>query len=550
MILFIFVFICFFNISFASDNDYSDIVIQDSAPKIQHVLKPYVKRVQNFHLSSSNESDVHSISLVTYPLLSQEKDLEKFSQKLDRNFFSSYSTKIIISSLICSLVGGIVPHPSCGYIIDNIGNFLKVPISSVGSNLLISWITISMTPVFMVQSYNLGKKSFSFLFGDRKFTSSTDSEKDIDPHFLKWSTKHYIAKGILITSASINALIPLVLMKDSEKDFPLFFQITAFPFYIAWFENYYKVGSFNIDYLFRFYGYTVKSNFEKREILKKKILIFKECITQDSALSQDIYHLISERKKKNFSLEDGAPFSLSLLFCRDYSRLDTDEQLDESENFGKISFLLNFKKDFDSNSHSIFDDICQWTSPFIIGAAFYSRYCINEYLLDIFLKEIGVPSDVSLITATTFSAFEAIYKATMTNYTQQSYLKSWGGLFRKTSNFPYIRKCMNGVSLINGVLFSLPNLVAGLEVFKGYSTLTQVSYLVPQFLMDFSYYDSFFSRQYQNLFTKVSSIKEKNIGISGKRAHLISYADKLYKDIDKFDFETIEKIYQLTQQGL
>jgi len=546
----IFVFTLFFNISSASDDEYSDVHIADPVKKPDHVLKPYVRRIQKFHITSSHDFEPHSISVITYPLLTQEDSLDNFSQKLDKSFFSSYSMKVILPSLICSLVGGVVPHPSCGYVIDNIGNFLKIPISSLESKFLISWITISTTPVFMVQSYNLGKKFFSFLCHEKKFKSSQGSEKDTDPYFIQWDIKHYLAKGFLVASASINALIPLILMKDAEKEYLLFFQITALPFYIAWFENYYKVGSYNIDYLFRFYLYTVKSNFEKREILKKKILIFKECVNQNDSLSEDIYDLILKRKNSYFPIEEGAPFALSLLFCRDYARLDTDSLLDESEDYGKVSYFLNFKKDFDSNSHSIFDDIVQWASPFITGAGFYSRYCINEYLLEMFFKEMGLPADASLIAGTTFAAFEVFYKASMTNYTQQSYLKSWKDIFKKKGNFSYVRKGLNASSFINGALFSLPNLVAGFEVFKDYNVLTQVAYLTPQFLMDFCYYDSFFSRQYQNFFTKVSSFREKGIGVIGKRAHLNSYADRLYKEIDKFDFETIEKIYQITQKGL
>lgn len=546
----IFILNSIFNTSFSSYEEYLDGDDKNVIEKPNHILKPFIKRVQKFNLSSKNDPELHCISVVTYPLLSQEAGLDYFAQKLDERFFKTYSMKVFLPSLACSLVGGVVPHPSCGYIIDNIGDFLRAPLSSFESKLLISWITISTTPVFMVQSYNLGKKLWSFLANEKKFIGSSGLETDVDPALLKWNVKHYLAKGTLLASSSINALIPLVLMKEAEKDYPLFFQITAVPFYIAWLENYYKAGSFSIDYSFRFYEYTVKSNFEKREILKNKILLFKESINQDDFLTQDIYYLLSERKKNNFCLEDGAPFSLSLLFSRNYARLDTDSRLDESEDFGKIGLFLNFKKDSDSNSHSVFDDIVEWVSPFVTGAGLYSRYCINEYLLEAFFKEIGVPPEASFIAGTTLSAFEAFYKASMTNYTQKSYFKSWKNIFRNQGNFPYVRKGLNGVSFVNGALFSLPNLVAGLGVFKDYPLLTQVACLAPQFLIDLSYYDYFFSRQYQNVFTKFLSFKEKNIGIIGKRAHLNSYADKIYKNIDKFDFETIEKIYQITQQGL
>lgn len=542
-LLSIFVLSLFFSQSvFCSDSDLIEDVIVPIAPQPKIKRDFSLKTLENFIIN--NEETQEIIAIAVYPLRKNENawdNLDTFAQDLDQKFFKRLSKKVIAGGVISACFGGIVPHPSCGYVIENIGNFLHVPVSSVEANLLISWITITTTPVFMQQSFNIGKRIVSYIAHEDAFDASASRDDDSKPHVFKKTKGHYVAKVALLGSAAINATIPVILMRDAERNHPIFFAVTAIPFYLAWMENYYKAGSLNIDHLFEFHRYTARSNYQKRDILKQKISGFKKAINSNDKLVMNVYEAIHTQEENNFVNQDGSPFAFSTLFLRNLARMADDEG---------TGLLLNFKTDVDTHPSSTSDYILEWTSSFLTGAGLYSRYAINQYVLDNLLLELGMPANSAFITSTTFSAFEALYRASTSNYIQQQYFKSLKNIVKREGNFSLLRKGAGVASFINGSLFSLPNVVAGLKVFENYSLTSKMAYLAPSFLLDLSYYDSFFNRHYNEAITNVSSIKENNIGIIGKRAHLNYYANKAYGHINQFDAETIEKLYQIIQKGV
>lgn len=542
-LLSIFVLSLFFSQSvFCSDSDLIEDVIVPIVPQPKIKRDFSLKSLENFIIN--NEETQEIIAIAVYPLRKNENawdNLDTFAQDLDQKFFKRLSKKVIAGGVISACFGGIVPHPSCGYVIENIGNFLHVPVSSVEANLLISWITITTTPVFMQQSFNIGKRIVSYIVHEDAFDASASRDDDSKPHVFKKTKGHYVAKVALLGSATINATIPLILMRDAERNHPIFFAVTAIPFYLAWMENYYKAGSLNIDHLFEFHRYTARSNYQKRDILKQKISGFKKAINSNDKLVMNVYEAIHTQEENNFVNQDGSPFAFSTLFLRNLARMADDEG---------TGLLLNFKTDVDTHPSSTSDYILEWTSSFLTGAGLYSRYAINQYVLDNLLLELGMPANSAFITSTTFSAFEALYRASTSNYIQQQYFKSLKNIVKREGNFSLLRKGAGVASFINGSLFSLPNVVAGLKVFENYSLTSKMAYLAPSFLLDLSYYDSFFNRHYNEAITNVSSIKESNIGIIGKRSHLNYYANKAYGHINQFDSETIEKLYQIIQKGV
>lgn len=513
------------------------------ANKFQKIKKDYsLKSLENFVVTSKYAQE--TIGIAVYPIARDETawdNLDKFAQDLDQKFFKRLSKKVIAGGVVSALFGGVVPHPSCGYVIENVGDFLRVPLSGVESDLLISWITITTTPVFMQQSFNIGKRIVSYIAHEDAFDASASRDDDSKPHVFKKTKGHYVAKVALLGSAAINATIPVILMRDAERNHPIFFAVTAIPFYLAWMENYYKAGSLNIDHLFEFHRYTARSNYQKRDILKQKISGFKKAINNSDKLVMNVYEAIHSQEENNFVNQEGSPFAFSTLFLRNLARMADDEG---------TGLLLNFKTDVDTHPSSTSDYILEWTSSFLTGAGLYSRYAINQYVLDNLLVELGMPANSAFITSTTFSAFEALYRASTSNYIQQQYFKSLKNIVKREGNFSLLRKGAGVASFINGSLFSLPNVVAGLKVFENYSLTSKMAYLAPSFLLDLSYYDSFFNRHYNEAITNVSSIKESNIGIIGKRAHLNYYANKAYGHINQFDAETIEKLYQIIQKGV
>lgn len=521
----------------------SDIVEDISVPEKKNKSNSSVdlNSLQNFIITNEDSQDIVAVS--SYPISTNKNswdDLNKFSHNVDKKFFKNMNKKIMLGSLFCGLFGCVVPHPSCGYVIKNIGDFLHIPISSVESDLLISWLTITTTPAFFQQSFNLGKRVLLHITHNNDYTVTASSDEDSKPHLIKKSMKHYISKYCLFFSASINATIPVVLMREAEKDFPMFFSLTCVPFYIAWLENYYRIGSRNIDYLFRFYNYTAKSNNEKRQILKKKINLFRKSINKSDKLTEKIFNIISSARENDFSTNEGDPFAFSSLFLRNLARMDADEG---------TGLLLNFKADMDANNkEKISEQIFEWISTFLTGAGLYSRYSIHQFVLDGILKEVGFSPEVSFIASASLSAYESIYRATTTNYVQKQYFKSFLNIFKSTDNLIPVRKTFGLISFVNGSLFSLPNVVAGINVFKEYSLISKISYLAPSFLLDLSYYDYFFNSQCNEVITNISSLRTS--GLSGKRSYINFYANKAYHVIDQFDSETIEKLYQIIEKGV
>lgn len=552
--IFLVVLLIFFWVSVAAATENSDLVEEVSVPRVPERRERSAREIQlsslrNFVLTG--EEGQETLALVVYPLASHKSDtawddLDAFAQDTDRKFFRKLSKKVIAGGALCAAAGAIVPHPSCGYIIYNVGNFLKIPIASPESRALIAWITITTTPAFAQQSFHIGRRLVSYIFGEDAF-NATKKDDDSRPHVFKKNRVHYAAKAALLGSAIISGAVPTILMRNAERDFPVFVAATVFPFYFAWLENYYKVGSLHIDRIFRFYAYTPCTNDQKREILKQKIAGFKKALQQNDTLVKSVYSVIYDQHKSGFAATDGSPFAFSALFLRNLARMTGDEETSE---MGQ-ALLMNFKADVDATiPRTLSADLFTWGSTFVTGAGTYTRYCITQNVLNGLLEEFGVPAETAFIASTSLAAFESVYRVATSHHIQQRYFTSFREIFTAGENLTLLRKGAGAASFLNGALFSLPTLVAGLNVFETASVTSKVAWLLPSFLLDLSYYDSFFNRHYQDAMTNLSTLREEKIGTVGQRAHLIRYANKALHDIDEFDVETIEKLYKILQRGV
>ncbi len=499
-----------------------------SLPEIRH----RAIQLQNHPLENINDAS----SLSTYPLGNGNAlnwdNADEFAEQLDQGFFKGNSKKSRLAGTLAGVIGAVVPYASCGYVINNIGNFLHVPLSGPLENFMIAGITVTTTPVFAQQFYSSGQKMVSYIFKEEPF-----QDPDSLVELIHKNKSHYALKGSLLLSAGINALIPTLLMHAAEKDFPMFFAFTAFPFYGAWLENNYKVGSSNLDYLFSRYQYTSKTNFQKRQILKNKLLAFKEEITRDNVLVSNLYEMIEAQRVHNFKAQDGFPFCFSGLFLRDAVRLE-----DEGE-------LINFKVDVENDPHSAFDNAMDWGSSFLTGASTYAKYSITQSVLESFLKEV-MDEEKAFIFSATLASFEALHRLTTSHYTQTQTLQSLKNLFRAPQNFTIVRKAGSVLSAVNASLFSLPYVVAGLDIFSEFSTLSKVAILGPVFATDYLYYNNFFSKNYNRFINNATTLKKENTNIILQRAHLTKHADKALKYVDQFKEEPIENLYKIIMKGV
>jgi hypothetical protein len=536
--------------AFPSDMITSDIVEDVGLPPPRKKVSERDISLRSLQEHIYTEKDKqHSLAIVTYPLSRSDDNtpfnwdnLDTFAQVLDQKFFKNSSKKVIAGGAICALFGAVVPHPSCGYVIYNVGDLLHIPVSSGASNALVSWITITTTPAFAQQSYNIGRRLVSFISQEDVFTPT--DEKDSHPHVFKKDRLHYIAKYALITSSLINASIPTGLMWMAEKEYPLFFSLTAVPFYAAWMENYYKVGSRNIDHLFSFYRYASRQNYEKREILKKRIDAFRKAISQNDALTESVFNVVEQEKEKGFTANEGDPFAFSALFMRSLSRME-GEGPDEA-----TALLTNFKMDVEGEEPSLFEDGARWVSTFMTGAGIYTKYAVTQSVLKMMLVEMGAPVYEAEIAGASLAAFESVWRLVTLNYQQMNYATSIRNMVRSSYTLMPVRKMAGVMSFVNAGLFSLPNLAAGWRVFEGYDMVSKVAYLTPAFLMDLAYHDSFFNRNYNETITRAATLRSRNIGPRLKRSHLNAYADKADDFISQCDQETIEKLYKIVQKGV
>lgn len=489
-------------------------------------------RLQSHPLRNINDS----LSLEIYPLTNGSNvawdDVNEFAQEIDQGFFKRPSRKSKAIGVVAGLIGAVVPHPSCGYVISNIGDFLRVPLSGPLSNALVAGITITTTPIFTQQFYAAGQKMTSYIFKEESF-----QDPDHEAKFTEKNKAHYALKTTLFANAAINALIPMILMREAEKEFPMFFAFTVFPFYTAWFENAYKVGSSNLDYLFNKYAYSTKINFQKREILKKKIRALKRELRHDDFLVQSLYKIVEEQRVNDFTATQGFPFAFSGLFLRDTVRLE-----DEGE-------MINFKIDMESDPHSVFDNLAYWTSAALTGASTYGKFRITQFVLDSLLKE-ALSEQNAFILSTTLATFEAVHRFTANHHTQTEALKSLRNIFQPQQDCTILRKFSGLVSATNATLFALPNVVAGLKVFSDFSALSKIAIVGPAFLTDYLYYDAFFSKNYNRCITNATTLSKQTMSVTLQRAHLMKHANKALKFVDQFDQETIEKLYGITEKGV
>lgn len=471
----------------------------------------------------------------------QWDNLDAFGQETDQRTFKGLSKKAIGAGFFSTLFGATVPFAVCGSTIYYIGDFLQLPISGLGSNLLISWIVTTTAPPFVQQSFNTGQKITSRIFHEDSFPDNV-GKADSVPGVFKKNKAHYSVKAFFMVSAAINALIPTLLLRDAEADFPLFFAFTACPFYFAWLENYYSVGSLNIDHSFERYYYGTRSNSLKKEILIKKLQDFKLAIGQNDKLACDIFKIVKDQKKKEFSNKKGNSFAFSCFFIRNALRIEGERE----------AFAENFKLDMEEHEYSLKDDLAEWFSTFVTGLGSYGKYCITQSVLQGLIMEFGLSGQNAEIISSSIALFETLYRIGASNYTQQNYFKDFKNILSSGSNFTIIRKASSFSSCVNGALLSLPNLVTGMKVFGNYSLTSQIVTLAPAFLMDLSYYQQFFGKKNDEVVTNISgnlSRVVRNKGAVLKRASLIYDADKVEKLIEQADVETIEKLYTILMLG-
>jgi len=499
-----------------------------------------------------SEFGVQVPSLQTYGAVAKE-DLSDNEKKtawnkpsllafhIDRNFFAQPNIKAITCWVFLAVMGGIVPSsPSCGYVIRSIGNFTRLPNPDVpGTNpaysqAAIAWITVSTAPVFIMAWY-LGCKA---LFQKQSLTPPRD-KLDNQPHVLKKNRAHKTLIAFLAGSSAICATVPTALLYATEKNFPLFFAITVGPFYLTWMGLYFHETLLVTDKLFQHFFYRGVSHRYKKNTLLQKIGAFKETLkTADSSFISKAFSYINKGPEQELRKED--PFVFSLFFVRNERRAESSIQ---------SAPLLNFRMDMEDVRPS---KIAPFISTLIGGAGSYTKFYIMQHVLKNAFLSMGLEEKHADTASTALSAFETPFRTILMASVQTRFLQELPKVFslKHLNNYPCTRKIAGTTSSINAVLFSLPMVVAGLEVYKNSSASEKFFHIFPAFFNDFTFHEQTFNTYINHFLTHIFTLRPKNIkSVERMKAYVSYYADKASKWTGSFDNETLDEIYNRTQEG-
>jgi hypothetical protein len=531
-------------------------------------------------------------------------DLDTFANEIDRTIFSPKSKAVTRLATLAAVAGAMVSSPCCGYVMYNVADFLHIPVSSTLSIGFIIWISSSTAPAFMTIFYEKGEAIASWIFNEPRFTP-TRGKLDSRPHVIKKNRCHCISNALVLASASISAAVLTALMHDAEKQYPVFFYITAAPFYLTWLTTYFHETSWSLDRAFQKYVYLSKTTQDKKEILQKSIENFKLAIRNEDILAEDALHYIEEAKKNGFSAADREPFVFSWLFLKatrghhmnqspnglqdspDFSKLKTfkskilksfmeyffgnsdhshppPDDLQDNLGFAELdsaftelhstkSRVLNFFMDQDNLRPSWSKGMLEWLNPYFSGLGTAAKFSITQYVLNDALLSIGLENESAYAMSVSMSVFETLFRMLVMTGSQERFLTSVPEVFsvNHINNCQIVRKMAGLFSGINAALFSLPAIVAGLEVYKDLPFISKIACLSPVFLNDFSFYDQLFNKKTNEFITYILGLhkpgRESQAWIDQvcRRAALTRYANKASEFIEEADDETTEELYRL-----
>ncbi|MDF3034043.1 MAG: hypothetical protein K0R76_997 [Alphaproteobacteria bacterium] len=518
------------------------------------------------------DSPLHSSALKFYPLSPYQtlSDNEKattwdrlgtFGQAIDTTIFSSNQSRAMAAfALLGAGAGLMVSSPSCGYLMYNIADFLGVPLSGAVTNFLICWISITTAPAFTTLLHEKAEEvgsHISQLFKRTGFTP-TGRKSDSRPHVIKKNWSHEILDLMAFFSASISAGTLTALLNVAENEYFVFFNITALPFYFLWQAIYFCEISSSLNQFFQKYFYLPEGTKYKKRILQEKIAHFKSAIGhQDYArLADETFKDIEGARKKGFPTNSGEPFVFSGLF------LKASHRADPTISRNGAASLLNFRMDMESLRPSWKEDMLGWFSIFALGIATYQKFFITQHILNDPI--LSVAQSLSLagshegayIGSTILSGYETFFKMFALASSQKKFfigLKEVCSV-NHVNTCQWARKIAGLLCGANACLFSLPVMVAGLDLYHDDSTLSKMAYVLPVFLIDFSFYNQLLNsatnKSITYLLRACKDVRWERLAKLGRRADVSHYADEASAFIsDDADEETLEKIYNLLQEG-
>lgn len=453
----------------------------------------------------------------------QLENLDDFARLVDREIFQSTDKRVVGMALLFSLLGLVPSSPSCGYLMDNVATFLGIPPNHASATGLISYIMIATTPAFARQFYNIGESIASSLFQQVSFKGAKH-ESGLKPKHFKTNIAHKGVNTLLTANAFITALLPTLLMKRSEIQFPLFFGLTVAPFFVAWFESAIEGGFENSDRIFRRYFYsTVQAQFIKGT-LRQELKNFLAEVKSNKELAKSILQKIEDGRKRGLLSTKGDPFLFSCFFVKSKIQSENDAS------------GLAMPKPVMSK------DMALWSSTLLTGLGSYGRYILFQSVFEELIGSKGFSPQWTTAISVTLSLAETLYR-NMCSHAQEEFFLNGTHIFRSEKNLTIWRKAASILSYISGILFSLPSLVAGLEILKNYTVTDKIVILGPAFLLEYSSYQPFFEKLYVKILMDAAILPTGSC--TNHLAKIVHFAEKVDNFIIHADVLTTETLWRV-----
>ncbi|MGV8949225.1 MAG: hypothetical protein ACOH2E_07700 [Candidatus Paracaedibacter sp.] len=451
------------------------------------------------------------------------ENLDDFARIVDREIFQSTDKRVLGTALLFSLFGLVPSSPSCGYLMDNVATFLRIPPDHASATGLISYILIATTPAFARQFYDMGKSITSSLFQKASFQGAKH-ESGIKPKHFEKNIAHKAVNTLLTGNAFITALLPTLLMKRSEIQFPLFFGLSVAPFFVAWFENAIEGGFENSDRLFRRYFYSTVRAESIKGTLRQELKNFLAEAKSNKELAKSVSQKIEDGRKKGLLGTKGDPFLFSCFFVKSKIQSENDPS------------GLTISKQVMSK------DVALWSSTLLTGLGSYGRYLLFQSVFEELIGGMGFSPQWTTAISVTLSLAETLYRNACSHAQEEFFLKGTQ-LFSSEKNLTILRKTASVLSYISGILFSLPSLVAGLEILKNYTLTDKIVILAPAFLLEYSSYQPFFEKLYVKLLMDVAILPTGSY--ANHLAKIVHFSERVDNFIIHADVLTTETLWRV-----
>ncbi len=458
------------------------------------------------------------------------------------------------------------------------------------ANTVISWLTITLSPPLVRQLYERGKKISQTIFCEEAFPPG---KEDSRPHVYKHNWLHTLTKVGVGVCSFFNAAVFVgffVLDVEDVEDPPIskgdiaFTSITGLCLLASLWELFYSNYTVWVDREFRD-RYEEGTNIQlRRRILLDKINEVHHVVNQ--ACSTDfintlfglIVGTIKELKEKEPSLnllsdDSSKAIAVTSLLFKNVNRIsshpthkkDMPQNDDNSEELSLrdvtaendelqtlVAKAQNFQADLDdTRKPSWWQRGLGFVGELVVGARIYTQYLIANHVTNLILGACNLDESI----ATPIAIVTSVVLTAIKTGSEYSIIKKWfqslPSLFSLKQDMVGVRKIGKGVSLINGSVIALLELVIAEFAYPDLSLTGKIFLFGANAVGTGAVFDRFLSEKSDNGITGILTLDcfQKIQSPRLRRVFINYWIQQLEEIVENLDGETIQVIYSKTQNA-